>query len=94
MDLMINATRGQIEEFKESVLWADIRRELTIWKRGFAAESKSIVNNAYDDNPSTAVVLMHLGDINGREKATDYMLNILDMFLQILEEKKDDSEHK
>jgi len=84
----------QIEEFKDSLLWGDIKRELLIWQEGFQSEGNSIAEDAATENPSTASVLIHLGDINGRVKATDYMLGILDIFLQILEDKKDDSERK
>jgi hypothetical protein len=87
----LRTTRDEIERFKESVLWADICEELNSWKIGFEMEMKSIVDDAASTNPSTASVLMHMGDINGRGKAVDYMLNILDVFLSILEDNKDDS---
>lgn len=93
-ELIINSTTEQIKEFKESVLWADIERELDSWKEGFNMEMHSIVEDASTENPSTANVLMHIGDLNGRVKATDYFLSILDVFLQILEDQKDDSRHK
>ena len=34
---------------------------------------------------------LHMGDINGRQKAVDDFLALPDVFLQILEDKKDDS---
>ena len=86
---MIYATRDQIEDFRKSLLWRDIVTELDMWKDGFAQEMDSIVDNAADSNPSTASVLMHIGDLNGRKKAINYLLNILEMFLDLLEEKKD-----
>lgn len=89
----INATRSQIEDFKESLLWQDIARELEHWSEGFDSEMKSIVDDAAKENPSTASVLLHMGDINGRQKAVAYFLGLLDVFLQILEDKKNDSEH-
>jgi len=89
--ITINATKAQIEEFKESVLWNDITRELDFWLEGFAREQDSIVDNASSDNPSTASVLLHLGDINGRKKAVSYFKQILDIFLEILEEKNNDT---
>ena len=93
-EIVVHATRDQIEEFKESLLWADIQRELKAWQAGFQGELGSIAEEAADTNPSTASVLIHLGSVDGRIKATNYMLGILDIFLQILEDKKDDSEHK
>ena len=93
-EITVNATKDQIDEFKESLLWADIKRELRAWQEGFAGEMNSIADDAATENPSTASVLIHIGDINGRVKATNYMIGILDIFLQILEDKKDDSKRK
>lgn len=80
----LRTTKSQIEEFKESILWADIVRELEFWKDGFKSELESIVDDAADKNPSTASVLLHMGDLNGRLKAVDYVLSILDVFLSEL----------
>ena len=88
MDIDINATKDQIEEFKSSILWSDIVKELESWKEGFNDEMASIVDNSVDENPSTATVLLHMGDLNGRQKTVDYMISILDVFLSILETKE------
>ena len=85
---IVRATRDQILEFKSSILWKDMKRELGKWKTGFKKEALSIVDNIAEENPSTPSVLTHLGDINGRIKTVDYMLGILDMFLQILEDQQ------
>ena len=82
----VRTTRGQIEEFIDSILWKDMRREPTLWKTAFRREMETIVDEAADGNPSTAAVLMHMGDINGRIKAVDYLLEIPRVFLQILED--------
>lgn len=92
--IIVNATKGQIEDFKESILWQDIQRELDFWAEGFAKEQDAIVDNAASENPSTAAVLLHLGDINGRKKAVAYFKQILDVFLDVLEDKKDDSKRE
>lgn len=86
----IRATRDQVEDFIESILWKDIKRELLMWRQGFKSELESIVDNAASENPSTATVLLHMGDINGRLKAVDYMLEIPNIFLQLLEEQASD----
>lgn len=92
----INATLDQIEALKESVIWNDITRELEAWKKGFAMEQDAIVDDAATENPSTASVLLHMGDLNGRRKAVDYVLSILDVFIDIkkaeIEERKLDKE--
>ena len=92
-EVTINATGDQIKEFKESILWQDITRELNFWAEGFDKEQDAIVDNAATENPSTAAVLLHYGDINGRKKAVAYFGGILDVFLDILEAKKDDTRH-
>ncbi len=88
----VRATRNQIEELKKSILWDDICRELEAWKKGFDIEMGNIVEDAATDNPSTASVLLHMGDLNGRKKAVDYMISILDVFLGILEDQKEEKE--
>lgn len=88
----IYATKDQLEEFKESVIWNDISRELTSWKEGFEMELRTMVDDAAETNPSTANFLLHMGDLNGRIKAVDYMLSILDVFIQIKDVEKDKEE--
>lgn len=88
MNITVNATKSQIEDFKESVIWKDFIRELLAWKKGFNDELLSIVDLASDSNPSTASVLLHMGDLNGRMKAVDYVLTIPDVFLSVLEDMK------
>ena len=90
-EITVRATRNQIEDIKESLFWKDLEIELGAWKKGFEIEMGSIVQEAETENPSTASVLLHMGDINGRAKAVDYLLSIPDIFLQILEEQKDDN---
>ena len=88
----IKSTKQQILEFKESFIWQDIVDELVDWKEGFNKEMQSIVDDAAIENPSTASILLHMGDLNGRQKAVDYMLGILDMFLSILESKEQEND--
>jgi hypothetical protein len=87
-EVRVNATKDQINELKESVLWLDIVNELIMWKQGFNDEMMTIVDDSRDLNSSTAAVLLHMGDLNGRQKAVDYLLSLPDVFLQILEDKK------
>lgn len=94
MEIKRKATKDAVEEFKNSLLWADIVDELNFWKEGFANEQDGIVEDAAVSNPSTASVLLHLGDINGRKKAVDYMLSILDLFLSEKEEESKDGRNK
>jgi len=84
----ILSTKLQLKEFKESLIWKDILTELKDWQVGFDIERAKIVDDARDNNPSTASVLMHMGDINGRIKAVNYVSNLPDLFLQILESQK------
>ena len=93
-EVEVYATRDQIEDFMGSVLWADIIRELETWTTGFEMEQRSIVDDAAKENSSTASVLLHIGDLNGRTKAVDYLLSLPEIFLQILEDKKNDTRRK
>jgi len=83
----IKSTKSQLEDFKESIIWYDLVKELEAWKKGFEMELKSIVDGAASSNPSTASVLLHLGDLNGRIKAVDYLLSLPDVFISLLEDK-------
>jgi hypothetical protein len=88
-EVQVLSSIGELEDFKESTIWADFKRELKAWKEGFEAENLTIVDNAASENPSTANVLLHLGDINGRVKAVNYMLSLPDVFISIIEGQKD-----
>lgn len=85
--IQINSTKDQLEEFRQSIIWNDFVRELESWKQGFTLELLSITDDAATTNPSTASLLLHIGDLNGRQKAVDYVLGLPDLFIQILEDK-------
>ena len=87
--VIVNATKDQVEEFKKSILWKDIKRELEMWKDGCRDEYGQTVG---DSITSGANILTHLGDIHGREMSIDYFLSILDVFLQILDDKDEDED--
>jgi hypothetical protein len=84
-NIQVRASKGDLQEFKRSIIWGDMKRELHAWRKAFETEMRSIVDNASKENPSTANVLMHIGDINGRIKAVDYMMSLLDVFIDILD---------
>ncbi|MBE3140338.1 MAG: hypothetical protein IMZ53_07135 [Thermoplasmata archaeon] len=88
--IQVRVSKGAIEEFKSSILWADIVEELKSWKEGFNREMLSIVDDAEGNNPSTASVLLHMGDLNGRQKAVDYFLSLPDVFIDIISTMKED----
>ena len=91
-EIVVHSTRDQIMDFKDSLLWGDIVRELESWKMGFNIEMLSIVDDAANENPSTASLMLHMGDLNGRQKAVDYMLSLPDVLLTVLEDKLIDKE--
>ena len=93
-EIRVRTTIGDLVEFKKSIIWGDIKRELISWKKGFETELKSMVDNIASTNPSSAQVLTHLGDINGRTKAVDYMLSIPDIFINVLESNKKTGERE
>lgn len=88
-EIMVRCTRSQIEEAMESFFWKDLVHELEAWTKGFEMERGNIVDDAAENNPSTASVLMHMGSIDGRIKAMKYILGIPNLFLDILEERKE-----
>ncbi len=94
----LRSSRNEIEEFKNSFLWLDIVDELTELSKKAQLEYDLVGEHHIDDAgykivPNSSETLIHLGDIKGRRKAVDYFLNILDIFLQILEGEKDASRH-
>ena len=88
----INSTKLQIEKFKESLIWKDMVNELNVWVEGLNVELDNIVDNAKEDNPSTASVFMHMGDINGCKKTVQYIKFLPDLFLEMLKQKVEDKE--
>jgi hypothetical protein len=88
--IQVRVSKDALEEFKKSILWADIVEELQSWKEGFNREMQSIVDDAEGNNPSTASVLLHMGDLNGRQKAVDYFLSLPDVFIDLLTSEKED----
>lgn len=89
-EIRVDATKAQIEGLKNSLVWHDICRELDFWAEGFNSEENSIVDRISTENLSTPATLTLLGSIDGRKKAVAYFKNILDVFLNILEEKEND----
>jgi len=88
-EVIVNATKDQIETFKASILWKDIKRELEMWKDGCKDEYGQTVG---DSITSGANILTHLGDIHGREMAIDYFTSMPDVFLEILKDKDENKE--
>jgi len=83
-EVVVNATKDQIKEFKVSILWEDIKRELVMWKKVCQSEYGQAVG---DSITSGANILTHLGDIHGREMTINYLLSLPDVFLEILKDK-------
>ncbi len=91
MEVRIHATRVQIEDFKESLLWQDIKREMKVWQGAAGREYAQVIGNIIAGDSEIENSDMHLGSLYGREKTVEFLLSLPDMFLQILEEKEDDS---
>jgi len=87
-EILVRATIDQITDFKESMLWKDIKRELAMWKKRFQSEYDEVVGDCINGGKESASVLTHLGDLHGRGAAIDYLLQLPDVFLQILEDQK------
>ncbi len=91
MEVKINATKVQIEDFKDSLLWQDIKRELKMWQTAAGQEYSQVVGNVIAGESEIENSDMHLGSLYGREKTVEFLLSLPDMFLEILEEKEDES---
>ena len=92
--VVINATKDQINILKGSILWADIVAELKRWVEMFKAENSNTVADCIRGEISGATTIARLSDIHGRERTIDYLLSIPDIFLQILEDRDNESGHK
>ena len=96
---IIKSTKGQIEDFKESLLWKDFQEELIELSRLAQLEYDLVGEPHVDDQgqkvvPNQSETLIHLGDIKGRRKAVKFFLSLPDILLQMLEDKEDDSRRK
>ena len=83
--MVVRATREQITDFIESLLWKDMKREMGRWKRQFEKESISVIGSCIDVKENSASILTHLGDIHGRCVTIDFLLEMPDVFLSELE---------
>lgn len=92
MEVTVRATKDQIREFKGSILWTDIKCELEQWKFAARNEYSQVIDNILSGDSGIENSDMHLGSLYGRERTIDYLLSIPDIFLQILEDKEDESE--
>ena len=95
----IRSSKSEIEEFKYSFVWLDIKDELNALVKRLEIEYDLLGEPHTDDSgnyvtPNTAKVLIDLGHLKGRKRSVSYFLNIPDILLQILEDKKDDSKHE
>ena len=79
--MKLRATKDSIEEFKNSVLWKDIKRELGVWKSMAKDEIMSLAGACSDIKDLT-----NIARVGGRIEAIEYMLQILDIFLQEIED--------
>jgi len=93
-EIVVNATKVQIEEFKESLLWGDILRELDMWMDNIKRANTTIVYEAMDKNYTSANVLLRLGEVEGGRKAIYFVKMILENFLTVLEDKENDARHE
>jgi len=101
-EILVRSTREQLEDIKESMFWMDVQEELKRMKDELNSEYDLVGEpeiefsggNKIKIYPSTAETLIHLGDIKGRKKAIEYFLSLPEIFLNILEDKKDVARHK
>ena len=95
----IKSSKSEVEDLKKSFVWLDIKDELNDLAKRAGLEYDLVGEPHVDDSghmivPNTSETLIHLGEIKGRRKAVSYFLNIPDILLQILEDKKNDTKHE
>ena len=93
-EVVINATRDQIEEFKGSLLWKDMQEELKRWLEMFAIQKSNTIDMCISGEIGGSSALASLAEVKGRERTIEYIMAMPDVFLQILEDKKNDSGRK
>ena len=95
----IRCSKSEVEELLTSPVWLDIIDELKSLAKRAEVEYDLVGEPHVNDQghmiiPNTSETLIHLGEIKGRRKAVSYFLNIPEILLQILEDKKNDTERK
>ena len=93
-EMKINSTESQLEDFLESVIWGDLKREVQAWMKGFEVEMQGLVGTIARENPSTANVLTHLGNIDGRIQAAKYFLVLPNVLLDAVRMDKEEKQER
>ena len=100
-DITILSTKSHVKEILESFFWKDVRNELKRLSKELSdeydlvgePEVSWIEGQKVKRYPTTSETLIHLGDIKGRRKAINYFLSLPQIFLDILEDQKNDDKH-
>jgi len=87
---MIRSTKTSIEEFKESLLWQDILDEIDTWISSLK-NPHEITGDIIDGNMNSGAGLALHGYVKGCKEASERFKIILDILLNLKEEKEDDS---
>ena len=86
---VVYSTKGQLEDFKDSMIWWDILEELNLLGSAALLEYNLVGEPKIEDGrtiqSTTAETLIHLGDIKGRIKAVSSFQSIIDVIIQKLE---------
>jgi len=90
----VRATKGQIEDLKQSIIWQDICNELDLWAEEVDKEGKSIAGHIMDNNLNSGAALTFIGYAEGRREAVNRFKVILDILLNKLTEKENDSKRE
>lgn len=85
--MSLKSTKSQIEDFKNSFIWKDLKKEINEWKKSLILENMCIVDEM-DNNTSTPSILIHLGHISGRIKSADFFLSLPEILLSGVVEKE------
>ena len=93
--MTMKASKVQLEDFRDSFIWADIMDELLILDRRAQLEYDVVGEPHVDDDgykivPTSSETMIHLGEIKGRRKAVSYFLDMIDVLINKVEMEKTD----
>ena len=85
----MRSTAEELRTFKESHVWLDILDELTQCIEVYKQELLDIPTGISANNPTTAVVLTHMGCMDGLIKGLAYVSNeMIDVMIEEFENKQ------
>jgi len=90
--ILVRTTRDEINEFKNSFLWKDMKRELGIWKRMISQRALELTGECIRGERESGSVLAALGSLYGSKETVNRLLGLPDHFIEELNIRKEEKE--